>query len=82
MNTQQQISRRQLLRLASAGGLFLYLPRARAATRPRTHVAPDNVVLRWNDAALKCVRESRPGPPVVARALAIVHTCVYDAWAA
>jgi hypothetical protein len=82
VNTQQQISRRQLLRLASAGGLFLYLPRTRAATRPRTHVAPDNVVLRWNAAALKCVRESRPGPPVVARALAIVHTCVYDAWAA
>jgi hypothetical protein len=26
-------------------------------------------------------RESRLGPPMVARALAIVHTCVYDAWA-
>jgi hypothetical protein len=39
-------------------------------------------VLRWNAAALQCVRESRLGPPMIARALAIVHTCVYDAWAA
>jgi hypothetical protein len=44
--------------------------------------APDNVVLRWNAAALHGVRDSRLGPPMVARALAIVHTCIYDAWAA
>src|SRR5437870_8208346 len=42
----------------------------------------DNVVLRWNAAALQGVRDSRLGPPMVARALAIVHTCMYDAWAA
>ena len=28
------------------------------------------------------LRDSRLGPPMVARALAIVHTCMYDAWAA
>jgi hypothetical protein len=43
---------------------------------------PDNVVLRWNAAALEGVRQSALGPPMVSRALAIVHTCVYDAWAA
>src|SRR5712664_3102885 len=41
----------------------------------------DSVVLLWNEAALQGVRDSKLGPPMVARALAIVHTCVYDAWA-
>ena len=41
-----------------------------------------NVVLRWNQALLQGVRESKLGPPMVARALAIAHTCAYDAWAA
>jgi hypothetical protein len=31
---------------------------------------------------LQAVRDSRLGPPMVARALAIIHTCIYDAWAA
>src|SRR5260370_29854483 len=44
--------------------------------------ASDNVVVRWNAAALQGVRDSRIGPPVVARALAIVHTCIFDGWAA
>jgi hypothetical protein len=42
----------------------------------------DSVVLLWNDAALQGVRDSKLGPPMVARALAIVHTCIFDAWAA
>src|SRR5438876_9030562 len=44
-----------------------------------------NVVCDWNNAALAEVRLSkslRNGPPIVARALAIAHTCMYDAWAA
>src|SRR5918911_627095 len=56
----------------------------RPATAPRAaHPSPaDNVVLQWNQAALQGVRDSKLGPPMVARALAIVHTCIYDAWAA
>jgi hypothetical protein len=42
----------------------------------------DSIVLRWNAASLQGVRDSKLGPPMVARALAIVHTCAYDAWAA
>jgi hypothetical protein len=42
----------------------------------------DNVVVRWDSAALQGVRDSHLGPPMVARALAIVHTCIFDAWAA
>jgi hypothetical protein len=41
-----------------------------------------NVVIRWNQAALRGVRDWKLGPPMVSRALAIVHTCMYDAWAA
>src|SRR2546427_4020776 len=44
--------------------------------------AQDSVVLLWNEAALQGVRDSRLGPPMVARALAIVQTSVFDAWAA
>lgn len=42
----------------------------------------DNAALRWNDAALQAVRTTHPGPPIVARALAVLHTCMYDAWVA
>ncbi len=36
----------------------------------------------WNSAALLAVRDSKLGAPMASRALAIVHTCMYDAWAA
>src|SRR5713226_1059390 len=41
-----------------------------------------DAVLGWNSAALQGIRDAKLGAPVVARALAIVHTCMYDAWAA
>lgn len=41
----------------------------------------DNAVLQWNEEALQCVRETKPGPTVVARSLYVLHTAVYDAWA-
>ncbi len=43
------------------------------------------VVVHWNEAALEEIRSAIPkviGPPIAARALAIAHTCMYDAWAA
>ena len=55
---------------------------ALAADRGRDSHTGDSVVLRWNAAALQGVRDSKLGPPMVARALAIVHTAIYDAWAA
>jgi hypothetical protein len=42
----------------------------------------DNVVVQWNNVALQTIRYRRPWPTITARALAIVHTCIYDAWAA
>ena len=45
-------------------------------------LAADTVVVKWDNAALQAIRDTHPGPPIVARSLAIVHTCMYDAWAA
>jgi hypothetical protein len=42
----------------------------------------DDVVLRWDEQTLAAVRLAKPPPTVVARDLAIVHTAMYDAWAA
>jgi hypothetical protein len=51
------------------------------STAPRPE-AEESVVVRWNEAALQAVRHTRLGPPMVARALAVAHTAMYDAWAA
>jgi hypothetical protein len=48
-----------------------------AAAEPRV-----SAVVRWNEAFLQGVRDSKLGPPMVARALAIAHACIYEAWAA
>jgi PAP2 superfamily len=42
----------------------------------------DNVALSWNRAGLEAVRRTRMGPPIVARALHVLHASMYDAWAA
>jgi hypothetical protein len=39
-------------------------------------------VIPWNNAALQGIRDAKMGAPMAARALAIVHTCMYDAWVA
>jgi hypothetical protein len=52
------------------------------AVAVNTAAARDNVVLQWNNAVLHAIRSVRPAPTVAARALAIVHTCMYDAWVA
>jgi hypothetical protein len=53
-----------------------------AASGGRAPAARDNVVLLWDEAALQAVRDTRPAPTVTARALAVVHASIYDAWAA
>jgi hypothetical protein len=82
---EPRLSRRRLLQTAGAGGLALFVPDL-ALARPRASgrrvVEPGNTVLRWNNALLQGVRDSRIGPPMVSRALAVAHTCMYDAWAA
>jgi hypothetical protein len=44
----------------------------------------DNVVLKWNEQLLETIRKNPggTGPTITARALGVVHTSMYDAWAA
>jgi hypothetical protein len=50
-----------------------------AATRA---AAQTNVAVRWNQTMLQAVRNTGFAPMFTARALAVVHTSMYDAWAA
>ena len=44
--------------------------------------AADTVVVQWTDIMLQIIRDTHPLPPVAARYLAILDTCMYDAWTA
>jgi hypothetical protein len=83
---EEAMSRRQFIAAAGAAGALLLLPgvpeTASAARRAWRAQPGDGMVIQWNEAFLQGVRDSKLGPPMVARALAIVHTCIYDAWAA
>jgi hypothetical protein len=46
------------------------------------YAAEPNLIIRWNSTATQAVRDAKLGAPMAARALAIVHICMYDAWAA
>src|SRR4029453_16452765 len=82
----RRVSRRGLLEAAGAGGVALLIPsvaKARSLSAARwVRASSENIVVRWNEARVQVSRESRLRPPMVARALAIAHTCMFDAWAA
>lgn len=61
---------------------FAQRPKVLAPHRSTSPRIQPTIVVRWNQVSLEAVRASRLGPPMVARALAIIHTCIYDAWAA
>jgi hypothetical protein len=71
------IVRLKVLRLVAGLGFALLVNGLGAVAH-----ADDTVIVKWNEAALQAIRETRPGPPMVARMLAITHTCMYDAWSA
>ncbi len=55
------------------------------ATTPQTPPSQPyeaSAIVKWNAIALDAVRGGTLGPPAVARALAITHTAMFDAWAA
>jgi hypothetical protein len=73
-------------KLTTVIGLVLILVLGLVATvgrpQPARAADGDNLVLVWNDQTLEAIRKLPPAPTVAARALAIVHTAIYDAWAA
>jgi hypothetical protein len=73
-------------KLTTVVGLVLILVLGLVATvgrpQPARAATGDNLVLVWNDQTLESIRKLPPAPTVAARALAIVHTAIYDAWAA
>jgi hypothetical protein len=70
------------------------LPACGGADRPTQAVAAgqvnqvrgesvsDSIVIQWNNAMIEAQRQHGLPPTAQARALAIMHTCMYDAWAA
>jgi hypothetical protein len=50
--------------------------------RPAGADADLNPVVRWDRILLNTLRDAKAAPTIAARALAVLHTCIYDAWAA
>ncbi len=50
--------------------------------RPQNMAARQTVVTRWNERALEAICIGRPMPTIVSRELFLLHTAIYDAWAA
>jgi hypothetical protein len=72
-------------RLTTVIGVVLMVTLALVVTvgRPQSaRAAVDSVVVVWNEETLESIRRLPPGPTRAARALAIVHAAIYDAWAA
>lgn len=72
-----RIDRRVFLAGAAAAGTAITVARP-AAAAPKS----DGLVRRWNALLLDAAAAGTIGPPMVARGYAIVHTAMYDAWAA
>ena len=55
-------------------------PQVRVADKPLSVLPPRlDVVLYWNEAALKAIAKERTPPPLAARNLAILHAAIFDA---
>jgi hypothetical protein len=70
---------------ARAAGSIFYVdscPPGSVATKPPCD--GDNVILRWDEQLLSAIRAypRQTGPTIAARALGVLHTATYDAWAA
>ena len=90
---EQNVSRRHVLQMGTGlatallGGTALLEAcsantRASAALSNNVDQQIQSVVIQWNNASVQAIRHIHAGPPVAARMLAIVHTCIYDAWTA
>lgn len=80
---RKQLTRSRVNRSLSMGAcLWQYAVVLPLLLGTGTAATTDNVVIQWDKAALQSIRDTHPAPTVAARALAITHTCIFDAWAA
>jgi hypothetical protein len=85
MDHQPELTRRCFLAGGAALGATLLVEPwdALAAPPPASGpTAPTTIVAQWNSALLDAISVGAFGAPIVARAIAITHTCMFDAWAA
>jgi hypothetical protein len=73
-------SRRTFLKSLASAGLLLYVAPSTLAKPAWAAPANAKIVLRWNDAMLAAIPVAGLPGPAPNRALAIVHTAIYDAW--
>jgi hypothetical protein len=52
-----------------------------AMTGAASLASAQTTVVKWNEVLLQCLRTAKLGPPMVARAIGITHTCGFDSWA-
>lgn len=89
--SRSELTRRGFIRHTGVGAVGAYAlmgaVQASVADAARKKGVPPSpseptVVVQWSSTTLEAIRETHPGPPMVARALAMVHTAIFDAWAA
>jgi len=62
-----------------SGPLLVSLALLAAPAQPPESATADDVVLRWNEAALQTIKAAKTPPPLAARHLAILHVAMVDA---
>jgi hypothetical protein len=78
MNEQR---RRWLLAGSAAGLSSLGLAGCGSDTYdPPSLITGKNAALAWNETLVQAIRSGTLGPPMVARAISMMHTAMYDAW--
>jgi hypothetical protein len=70
----QKVTDKKILLILGAGLL--------ASTLLCSNAMAGTLVTEWDDVTLDAIRAVHPAPTVVSRSLAMVHTSIFDAWAA
>lgn len=80
------MKRRTFLKIGTGtaiGGALSACGGSKDTSDPPPVTAPQvKAVAGWTRTALQAVRSVKPGPPMAARSLAVLHTCMYNAWTA
>jgi hypothetical protein len=83
---QTYISRRTVLKTGlgaavMATGIGTWLELHRGSTHAILGLGTNNAAIQWDSVVLQAIRNVGMGPTPASRAIAITHTCMYDAWA-